>query len=59
MIEILLVKNDFHLSSKFKDILKVVNYISKMVIHDYSIITQYKMKYIAASCIYICLKIVE
>ena len=39
--------------------LKVVKYISKMVMHDYDIITKYSQNYLNASCIYICLKIIE
>ena len=59
MIEFLLVKTDFHLSKSFPDIIKVVTYVSKMLMHDFSIISQFQLKYLAASCIYICLKIVE
>lgn len=30
-----------------------------MLMHDYSLITKYSLKYLAASCIYICFKIIE
>ena len=41
MIEFLLVKTDFHLSKSFPDILKVVTYVSKMLMHDFSIISRF------------------
>ena len=59
MIEFLLVKMEFHLSKSYKDIVKVITYVSKMLMHDFSIISKFQLKYLAASCIYICLKIVE
>lgn len=58
-IEHLLVKLNFHSSPQFKDITKVITYISKMVMHDYSVLTKYPLKYIACSCLYICFKIIE
>ena len=58
-IEFLLVKMNFHQSKTFPDIVKVVTYISKMIMHDYSILIKFPLKYLASSCIYICLKIVE
>lgn len=39
MIEFLLVKINFHLFRGYKDIKKVVTYISKMLMHDYDIIS--------------------
>jgi len=39
MIEFLLVKTDFHLFKGYKDIKKVVTYVSKMLMHDYDIIS--------------------
>ena len=58
-IEMLVVKLNFHASPLFKDIMKVVTYISKMVIHDYSLLMKYSLKYIACSSLYICFKIIE
>lgn len=59
LIEFLLVKLGLHTSPLGSEINKVVTYISKMLLHDYSLITKYPLKYLAASCIYICFKIVE
>ena len=58
-VEFLLVKLDFHDNPLRDDINKVVTYITKMLLHDYSLITKYPLKYLAASCVYICFKIVE
>lgn len=58
-IETLVVKLNFHSTPFFKDIMKVVTYISKMIMHDYSILTKYPMKYLASSCLYISFKIIE
>lgn len=54
-----MVKNDFHLSKQYVDIVKVITYVSKMLMHDYDIISRFSTKYLAASCVYICLKIIE
>ena len=59
IIEILLVKLDLHQTPMIDDIFKVSTYISKMVVHDYSLITKFQTKYLAASCIYITFKIIE
>lgn len=58
-IEFLLVKLNIHRSKYFKDIMKVVTYISKMLMHNYKILVKFPLKYLASSCIYICLKIIE
>jgi hypothetical protein len=58
-IEMLIVKLNFHSTPFFKDIMKVVTYISKMIMHDYSILIKYPLKYIASSCLYISFKIIE
>lgn len=58
-IEFLLVKLNLHKSKYFEDIMKVVTYISKMLMHNYKILIKFPLKYLAASCIYICLKIIE
>lgn len=58
-VEFLLVKLGFHDHPLKNDIYKVITYITKMLMHDYSLITKYPMKYLAASCIYICFKIIE
>ena len=59
IVEFLLVKLGFHDNPLTDDINKVVAYITKMLMHDYSLIMKYPLKYLAASCIYICFKIVE
>lgn len=58
-IENLLVKLNFHSNKHLDDVFKVVTYISKMLMHDFSIISKYSMKYLGASCLYICFKIIE
>lgn len=58
-VEFLLVKLGFHDNPLSEDVNKVVTYITKMLLHDYTLITKYPLKYLAASCIYICFKIVE
>ena len=58
-VEFLLVKLGFHDHPLSEDVNKVVIYITKMLLHDYSLITKYPLKYLAASCIYICYKIIE
>lgn len=58
-IEALIVKLNFHSTPYFKDIMKVVTYIGKMIMHDYSVLTKYPLKYLACSCLYICFKIIE
>lgn len=58
-IELLLVKMNFHLKKYFVKILSVCNYISKVVLFDYDIMMGFEMKYLAASCIYLCLKIIS
>ena len=59
LIEILLVKLDLHRTPMIDDIFKVCTYISKMILHDYSLITRFETKYLASSCIYITFKIIE
>lgn len=59
IIEIILVKLNLYNSLMTVDLFKVITYISKMVLHDYSIIIKFPIKYIAASCVYICFKIIE
>lgn len=58
-VEFLLVKLGFHDNPLSEEVNKVVTYITKMLMHDYSLITRYPLKYLAASCIYICFKIIE
>lgn len=58
-IESLIVKLNFHATPFFKDIMKVVTYIAKMIMHDYSVLIKYPLKYLACSCLYISFKIVE
>lgn len=59
LVEFLLVKLGFHDNILSEDVNKVVTYITKMLMHDYSLISKYPLKYLAASCIYICFKIIE
>jgi cyclin B len=58
-IEALIVKLNFHTTSYYSEIIKVVTYISKMMMHDYGLLTKYPLKYLACSCLYICFKIIE
>jgi len=59
VVEMLLVKLGLHQGELSADLLKVVTYIAKMVMHDYAVLSRFPLKYIAASCLYICFKIVE
>lgn len=59
VVEFLLVKLGFHDHALTDDINKVVAYITKMLMHDYSLLSKYPLKYLSASCIYICFKIIE
>jgi len=58
-IEFLIVKLNFHTTPFLADIMKVVTYIAKMIMHDYNLLIKYPLKYLACSCLYICFKIVE
>lgn len=58
-VECLLVKLGFHSHYLSEEVFKVVTYISKMLMHDFSILSKFPLKYLAASCLYICFKIVE
>lgn len=58
-IEMILVRLQFHASPMWKDILKVVTYITKMTMHDYEILTKYPLEYLACGCVYLCFKIIE
>lgn len=58
-VEFLLSKIYLHEKKEYKKIMEVVRYITKMVIHDITVMTRFSLKYIAASCVYICLKIIE
>jgi len=58
-IEALIVKLNFHTTPHFRDIMKVVTYIAKMMMHDYGLLIKYPLKYLACSCLYICFKIIE
>lgn len=58
-VEFLVVKLNFHLQSPFEDVQKILVYVTKMIMHDYQLLTQFPMKYLGASAIYICLKIME
>ena len=57
--EFLLSKIYLHERKDYKEIRSVIVYITKMVMHDLDILSKYSLKYIAASCIYICFKIIE
>lgn len=59
VIELLFVKLGLYQLEVTPDLLKVITYISKMVMHDYALLTRFPARYIAASCVYICFKIVE
>lgn len=59
VIEALLVKLNLHISDCKAELSKVIVYISKMLMYDYSMLVKFPMKYLAASCVYICFKILE
>lgn len=58
-IEGLIVKLNLHTIKHHKEVRKVVVYVSKMLLHELSIISKYSLKYLGASCLYICFKIIE
>lgn len=58
-IEMLMTKLSLFACEINSDIQKVAIYVSKMAMHDYSILTKFSIKYLAASCLYICFKIIE
>lgn len=57
--EFLFVKLNFFRMEKFPQIKKIFVYLSKMIIHDYDLIRKYSLKYLAASILYITVKIIE
>lgn len=57
--EFLLTKLYLHERKDYKEIRSVIVYITKMVMHDLEILRSFSLKYISASCIYICFKIIE
>lgn len=59
IVECLLVKLGFHDNALTNDVNKVMTYVTKMVMHDYDLLTKYSLQYLAASCVYICFKIIE
>lgn len=59
VIEMLFVKLGLYNQELTPDLLKVITYVAKMVMHDYSLLSKFPLKYIAASCVYICFKIIE
>lgn len=59
VVEFLLVKLGFHDNALTDDANRVMTYVTKMLMHDYALLTRYPLKYLAASCIYICFKIIE
>ena len=58
-VEFLIVKLNFHTSPYYKDIVKVMTYITKMLMHDYQSLIKFPLKYLACSSLYICFKIIE
>ena len=58
-VEFLIVKLGFNHSPYYKDIMKVITYITKMLMHDYQTLTRFPLKYLASSSLYICFKIIE
>lgn len=59
VVEMLVVKLNLHLIDFKNDLFKVITYISKMLMHDYGMLVKFPISYLAASCIYICFKIIE
>lgn len=58
-VEFLFVKLNFFWMEKFPQIKKIFIYLSKMIVHDYDLIRKYSLKYLAASILYITVKIIE
>lgn len=59
VVEMLFVKLGLYNLETTPDLLKVVTYISKMILHDYALLSKFPLRYISASCVYICFKIIE
>lgn len=58
-VEFLFVKLNFFRMEKFQQVRKIFTYLSKMVVHDYDLLKKYSAKYLAASILYITVKIME
>ena len=58
-IELLSVSLNLHLLNNFKEVMKIITYISKMIIHDYNLLKKYPLKYLGGSCLFITFKIIE
>lgn len=58
-VEFLFVKLNFFRMEKYQQIRRIYMYLSKMVIHDYDLVKKYSIKYLAASILYITVKIIE
>lgn len=58
-LENLSVLLNMHNQDYYRDLMKILNYISKMVMHDYNFIRKHSLKYIAASCMFIAFKLME
>jgi cyclin B/cyclin A len=58
-VELLFVKFNLHLTKYFDKLCNIVNYIAKIILFDFELMTQYSVKYLAASCFYISIKIVN
>lgn len=58
-VEMVLVRLNFHCTPLWDDVVKVVTYITKMVMHDYEVLRRYQLEYIGCGCVYLCFKIIE
>lgn len=57
--EMVLVRLNFHCTLLWDDVIKVVTYITKMVMHDYEVLRRYQLEYLGCGCVYLCFKIIE
>lgn len=59
MVELLFVRMSLSSTELTPDLVKVVTYITKMLMHDYETLTKFPLRYLAAASVYICFKIIE
>lgn len=57
--EMVLIRLNFHMSPIWKDVIKIITYITKLVMHDYKVLMKYPIEYLGCACVYLGFKIVE
>lgn len=58
-VEFLTVMIGIHETDFNDQLMKILNYVTKMIMHDYDIIRNHSIKYLASSCLFIAFKIIE